>query len=100
MRDFSDWICHHDLFDLPLRGADFTWSDLQKNAVMRRLDRFLVSLDWLETCFAVSQKALPRPISDHCPLLLETRVEDWGSPPFRFELMWLSEMGFADGVKN
>ena len=29
MGDFSDWIRHHDLFDLPLRGADFTWSNLQ-----------------------------------------------------------------------
>ena len=39
MRDFSDWIRYHDLFDLPLRGADFTWSNWQKNPVMIRLDR-------------------------------------------------------------
>ena len=38
MKDFSDWIRHHDLFDLPSRGADFTWSNLQINPVMSRLD--------------------------------------------------------------
>lgn len=33
-------------------------------------------------------------------LLLEGGMEDWGGPPFRFELMWLSDKGFKDSVKN
>lgn len=35
-----------------------------------------------------SQRALARPVSDHYPLLLETGMEDWGPPPFRFEIAW------------
>lgn len=85
---------------LPLRGADFTWSNLQINPVMSRLDRYLVSTDWLEIFSDVSQKVLPRPILDHCPLLLETGLKDWGPPPFRIELMWLSGKGFKDSVRN
>lgn len=48
MQDFNDSIRHHDLFNLPLRGSDFTWSNMQENPVMSRLDRFLVSTDWLD----------------------------------------------------
>lgn len=48
MRDFSDWIRNHGLVDLPLRGVNFTWSNMQENLVMYRLDRFLVSTNWLD----------------------------------------------------
>ena len=44
MQDFSDRIRHHDLVDLFMRGAEFTWSNLQVDLVMCRLDRFLVCI--------------------------------------------------------
>lgn len=47
---------------------------------MCRLDRFLVSMDWLELFPDCVQRVLPRPISDHCPLLLEVGLEDWAPP--------------------
>lgn len=34
---------------------------------------------------------LPKPMSDHCPILLDSQCERWGPAPFRFELMWLEE---------
>lgn len=43
MRDFSDWIRSNDLVDLPLRAADFTWSNMQREPIISRLDWFLVS---------------------------------------------------------
>lgn len=69
MRDFSDWIRCNDLVYLPLRGADFTESNMQKAPTM---SQSFGSVSW-----------------DHCPLLLETDLEDWGPMPFRFELMWI-----------
>ena len=65
-----------------------------------RLDRFLVSTDWLDLFPDCAQRGLVRPISDHCPLLLETDIEFWGPPSFKFEIMWLSEKGFSDVVKE
>ena len=44
-------------------------------------------------------RKLTHPISDHCPLLLETGLEDWRPPPFIFELMCLSEKGLGDSVR-
>lgn len=34
MKDFSDWIRCNDLVYLPLRGADFTRSNMQKDPTM------------------------------------------------------------------
>ena len=48
MRDFSDWIHQHDLIDLPLSGAKFTWTNNQQDPMMSQLDRFVVSPDWLD----------------------------------------------------
>lgn len=99
MRDFNDWIRAQDLCDLPLQGAKFTWSNMQQFPVSR-LDRFLVPTDWLDLFPDCAQRMLARPISDHCPLLLETGIEFWGPPSFKFEIMWLSEKGFSDVVKE
>ena len=64
-----------------------------------RLDMFLISSDWLDLFPEVCQIALPKPTSDHCPILLETKCERWGPTPFRFELMWLEEKQFVEHIK-
>lgn len=87
MRCFSDWINYHSLVDLQMGGASFTWSNHQSTPAMSRLDRFLVTSDWLETYPEVAQLALPKPVSNHCPILLDSDCGRWGPSPFRFELI-------------
>lgn len=48
MIEFSEWIESLSLVDLHLSGNSFTWSNHQKRTIMFRLDRFLVSTDWLD----------------------------------------------------
>ncbi|CAN1193371.1 hypothetical protein LINPERHAP2_LOCUS42008, partial [Linum perenne] len=43
---FNDCIENLALVDLPLFGAEFTWSDLRQNAVVSKLDRCLISGSW------------------------------------------------------
>ncbi|XXG85840.1 hypothetical protein AAC387_Pa11g0856 [Persea americana] len=100
MRRFSDWINSHSLVDLQMGGASFTWSNHQTNPAMSRLDRFLVSSDWLETYPEVIQTALPKPVSNHCSIMLDSECERWGPSPFRFELMWLQEENFTKLVQK
>ncbi|XP_077219030.1 uncharacterized protein LOC143853179 [Tasmannia lanceolata] len=86
MRSFADFIAINELADLPLGGSSFTWA---RGSNRSRLDRFLLSGDWLAILSEVYQQALPHSVSDHCPLLLSPKMEFWGPPPFRFELAWL-----------
>ncbi|RVW97150.1 hypothetical protein CK203_030078 [Vitis vinifera] len=74
---------------LTLFGGPFTWSGGVNNQTMSRLDRFLVNEGW-DCRFSHSrQSILPRPVSDHFPILLEGGGLRNGPSPFRFENMWL-----------
>lgn len=48
MHQFNDFIQELNLMDLPLKGTKFTWSSNQEHGVCSRLDRFLLSTEWLE----------------------------------------------------
>ena len=71
MRRFAEVIEELQLKDLTLFGGPFTWSGGVNNQTMSRLDRFLVNEGW-DCRFSHSrQSILPRPVSDHFPILLE-----------------------------
>ena len=96
MRDFDGFISDCELIDPPLRNAPFTWSNIQKSPVCKRLDRSLYSNEW-ELFFPQSlQEILPRWTSDHWLIVLDTNPFKWGPTPFRFENMWLQHPSFKE----
>ena len=100
MKSVSDWINSQALVDLPLKGASFTWSNHQSSPTLSRLDRFLVSNEWLDLYPEVCQLALPKVASDYCPIMLDSNLDRWGPTPFRFELMWLEEKNFTEKIRG
>lgn len=77
MKDLLDFGNRMELLDLPMLGRKFTWTNFQDHAVHSRLDRFLISQQWLSK-FRVLQWGIHRPISDHCPIVLLDDGRDWG----------------------
>eukprot|EP00268_Persea_americana_P035972 TRINITY_DN35440_c1_g1_i1.p1 TRINITY_DN35440_c1_g1~~TRINITY_DN35440_c1_g1_i1.p1 ORF type:complete len:101 (-),score=4.73 TRINITY_DN35440_c1_g1_i1:471-773(-) len=100
MRAFSDWINLHSLVDIHLAGALYTWLNHQSPPIMSKLDRFLVNNDWIDLYLGVNQCALPKPASDHFPIILHSKCERWGPTPFRFELIWLEEKNLTSQIKG
>lgn len=86
---FHEWISVFSLIDLPVRNLHQTWSNFRENASCGKIDRFFVSPEWLEKVPNTHSKGLPRPVSDHVPLMVDINHPIEGLFPFRFENMWL-----------
>ena len=101
MRHFSQVIDDLELKDFLVLGGQFTWKGGLHNCIMARLDKFLVSEEWDYLFGGVRQSILPRPTSNHFPILLEgSRSLSKGPSPFRFENMWIKEEGFKDIIRD
>lgn len=87
------------MIDLPLHGRKFTWYR-PNGRCKSRLDRFLVNTEWLSNWPHSIHKGLPRSVSDHCPIPLDTKIIDWGPRPFRFVKAWTTHPGFKEFVDN
>lgn len=99
-RAFSDWINFNSLVDLHLAVALYTCWNHQSPPIMSKLDRFLVTNDWIDLYPEVNQLTLPKPASDHCPISLDSKCERWGPALFRFEFMWLELKLLASQIKE
>jgi len=67
--------------DLPIVGKKYTWFKSNGSA-KSRLDRILVSEEWMNIWPMYKQYIQQREVSDHCALVVKTMDKDWGPKPF------------------
>jgi hypothetical protein len=80
----------------------YTWANALQNPTYEKLDRVLVSTKWELKCSLSTIVALPHGISDHTPLIIDTRNTSSSNnqPMLKFELGWLLRDGFTDMIKE
>ena len=91
-----------DLKEIVMSGRQFTWAGPGDDPTFEKLDRVLVSTEW-EIRYPLSTvEPRDRNISDHTPLILNTRASTHHTDqrPFKFERGWLIRDGFYDMVAN
>jgi hypothetical protein len=97
VEEFGAFIQELEMVDMPLLGRQFTWFH-PNEVTMSRLDRVLLSVDWLSLSGSPAVWVVERDVSDHCPLILRYSIVDWGPKPFRFNNYWLNNKQFKDLV--
>ncbi|XP_057432617.1 uncharacterized protein LOC130725399 [Lotus japonicus] len=97
--EFNSFIDDAELLDLPLVGRRFTWFRPNGQA-MSRLDRALVSMEWMEAWPNCFLHVLSREISDHCPLILKSSNHNWSLKLFRTLNGWLQDSRFKPFVEK
>lgn len=85
MQIFGEFISEAGLIDLPLIGRKFTWYKSDRKT-MSRLDRFLITKNWLNSWCDLSQWGLQRSVSDHCTIVL--KEINLGPKPFHMMRYW------------
>ena len=100
MRHFAEVINELGLRDLPLQGGPFTLRSGLNGRSMSRLDIFLVTEDWENKFSNAVRSTLPKPVADHCPIMLDNEGIKSEIRPFRFEIMWLKYEGFKDLMRD
>jgi len=96
---FNNFIQDNLLVELPLVGKKFTWYK-ENGSAKSRIDRVLVSEEWIQRWPMCKQYVQPRVVSDHCALIVKSCVKDWGPKPFRSIDAWQMEHGFKELVKE
>jgi hypothetical protein len=83
------------LRELEMSSRWYTWANSLPNPTYEKLDRVLISTEWELTHPLSTVVALPRAISDHTPLLIDSAQPSSSNniPIFKFELGWL----YGDG---
>ena len=106
MRCFRETINKCRLRDMGFVGSNYTWSRRlgSRGWVRERLDRALVSTDWVGVFSRVKLHHLSNSVTDHSILVLKET-----SPPrqqrrkarlFRFEPMWLEDERYKKVVEE
>ena len=81
-------------------GRKFTWYK-PNGMVKSRIDRVLVSKEWLDAWPHCQQFVLNRSISDHCAVVLKEVSVDWDPRPFRcLDVCWHRDSRFKDFVRT
>ena len=96
---FNEVVYNLEVEDVNLVGRKFTWYNSNGQS-MSRIDRALISEEWVEYWGNVSLWVLPRDVSDHCPLVLKGVSTDWGPKPFWFNNRWLENRTFKGMVEE
>ncbi|XVF13844.1 hypothetical protein REPUB_Repub09cG0003500 [Reevesia pubescens] len=95
--DFNSFINEGQLIDILLVGMQFTWFGIENKR--SRLDRFIVSIDWVSHFRGLAQTVGLRLISDHVPIFLGLENVNWGPSPFKFLNCWFLHKIFLSVVQ-
>ncbi|XP_025628356.1 uncharacterized protein [Arachis hypogaea] len=96
-KEFKLWIQDMHLVDLPLMDRKYTWF---RGRSCSRIDRAMVTVDWLEVFPETRLRGGPRGLSDHCPIIVEENMMSRGPKPFRSLDSWFTHTCFLRMVRE
>ncbi|XP_020686778.1 uncharacterized protein LOC110102681 [Dendrobium catenatum] len=92
-KEMKYFMTSNDIYELGFSGHRLTWSNNKKGSdqIMERLDRMMVNSISVNYNQQMVVKHLPRIVSDHCPILLNTlKSSSKVKKSIKFEDVWAS----------
>jgi hypothetical protein len=86
----NDIISHLDLIEVHLKNRAYSWSNIQVNCLLEKLDWVFTSSNWTMIFPNTKACALSHATSDHVPYVTQMETMMHKSNLFRFENFWIS----------
>ncbi|XP_071729226.1 uncharacterized protein [Rutidosis leptorrhynchoides] len=96
---FNEFIDRNGLIKVPLVGKKFTRIS-DDGLKFSKLDRFLVSDNFVQLWNNLSVIQLDRKLTDHSPILLKNGIDDFGPKPTRVFDAWLEKRGIESVISE
>lgn len=100
MLKLNDAINSLGLFEIPLKGKSYTWSNMQGAPLLEKLDWVFSSEAWTVNFPTTMTLPLSKAISNHTPCLIKIGTHIPRAKIFRFENYWFQIDGFKQIVQN
>jgi hypothetical protein len=95
---FNDLILHLDLIDISFQGRNFSWSNMQYNALLEKLNWLFTSTSWTLSFPSTKVMPLSRRVSE-IPYVIQIGTCIPKAHGFKFENYWVDFSGFHETVK-
>jgi hypothetical protein len=96
---FNEVISNLGLQEIPLKGRNFTWSNMQQNPLLEQIDWCFTSTNWISDYPNTLLIPLSRPTSDHTPCMVQIQTSISKTQIFRFENFWIDQPDFLNVVQ-
>ena len=100
MNTFNSIISNLGIIEIPLKGRNYTWSNMQDNPLLEQLDWCFTSLNWTMAFPNTLMLPLAHHTSDHVPCMVQIGTSIPKAKIFRFENFWVEHPGFFDVVQG
>jgi hypothetical protein len=97
---FNEIISYLGLLELPLKGRNFTWSNMQDQPLLQQIDWFFTSYCWISAYPNTLVSPLAKSTSDHTPCVVSISTVIPKANVFQFENHWIQQNGFMELVKR
>jgi hypothetical protein len=97
---FNSIVSNLGLQEIPLKGRDYTWSNMQQDPLLEQLDWSFTSTNWISDFPNTMMVPLARTVSDHTPCVVKIGTVIPKSKIFRFECFWTEQPGFKEVVQD
>jgi hypothetical protein len=96
---FNEVISNLGLQEMPLKGRNFTWSNMQQNPILKQIDWCFTSTNWISDYLSTLLIPLSRPTLDHTPCMVQIQTSIPKTQIFIFENFWIDQPDFLDVVQ-
>jgi hypothetical protein len=100
MMQFNEAISNLGLVEIPYKGRKFTWSNMQADPLLEKLDWVFSSASWTSSCTSTIAFPLVKPTSDHNPCVISIGTKIPKAKISRFENYWMNHESFQEIVKK